>query len=270
MTHRIAIVSSKGGTGKTTTALNLAVALAETGAKTLLVDLDPQGSLAFALARGDTEWPGVAESLLRLGEVESLLVQTRLPGLVLLPRGRLNPNDTINYENAIHERNVLSNLLERAESGCEYTILDTPSGTGRIVDAALLSSEFVLVAAMAEPLAHRGILQMLQVIERHRQSGLATLHLLGLLPTFVRLDFSTSLDVLLDLWRQYGSVFETHIPRSDTVLVASEKGLPVSFMGGPLSPEARRFSALAREVQDKVAQLTGTQSDVGRQARALL
>jgi chromosome partitioning protein len=270
MTHRIAIVSSKGGTGKTTTALNLAVSLAEMGRRTLLVDLDPQGCLAFALARTDTEWPGLAEIMLGISRPDEVVVGTKLRELSLLARGRLHPNDTVNYENSLGEQGALSRVLHGVESDYEYVILDAPSGLGRVTHAALAAAQFVLIPAMAEPMAHRGIMQLLQVLDSHRKTGVEGLHLLGLLPTFVRLDFPASLDVLTDLWRQYGAVFETHIPRTDTILRASEQGLPVSFMGGPTSPEARRFSALAREVEEKVRLLSGGTDDQERPARELL
>ena len=93
MARRLAIASQKGGVGKTTVALNLAVALAEKGRRTLLVDLDPQGGVGLSLAKGDAELAGLAELLMNQAEPTQAVMTTQLPGLRLLPRGRLDPTD---------------------------------------------------------------------------------------------------------------------------------------------------------------------------------
>ena len=98
MANVISLVSSKGGTGKTTTALNLALALAELGRRTLLCDLDPQGAIALALARGDTEWPGLAELALGAESLGAVVLETKVPTLEILPRGRLDPVDACTFE----------------------------------------------------------------------------------------------------------------------------------------------------------------------------
>src|SRR5664279_1043802 len=98
MAHILSIVSSKGGPGKTTVALNLAVALAEGGDNTLLIDVDPLGAIGFSLAQGDTEWRGVAECMLANQTVDEVIMPTRLQTLSLLTRGRLDPLDLAVYE----------------------------------------------------------------------------------------------------------------------------------------------------------------------------
>src|SRR5512142_1780966 len=101
MARRIVLASQKGGVGKTTVALNLAVALAERGHRTLLVDLDPQGAIGLSLARGDTELAGLAELLMGLIEPKVAVLPTHLPGLSLLPRGRLDPTDVPTFEHEV-------------------------------------------------------------------------------------------------------------------------------------------------------------------------
>ena len=98
MAHVISLVTSKGGTGKTTTALNLAVALSEMGRRTVLVDLDPQGSIGFALRRGDDEWAGLADHLTDGDSLESVTIETKVPTLKVISRGRLDPNGICTFK----------------------------------------------------------------------------------------------------------------------------------------------------------------------------
>ena len=165
MARRLVIASQKGGVGKTTVALNLAVALAERGQRTLLVDLDPQGAVGLSLAKGDTELAGLAELLTETAPVDEAVVATRLSGLSLLSRGRLDATDVPAFEEEVSRAGALDNALDDSETACDVTVLDTPSGLGRITLAALGAADFVLLAFQTESLALRSVGQALQVVE---------------------------------------------------------------------------------------------------------
>ncbi len=261
MAHVISLTSSKGGSGKTTIALNLAVSLAEMGNHTLLVDLDPQGSIGLALAKGDTEWPGLAEYLTQSRPVDQVIVQTKLPNLSIIPRGRLDPVDIEEYETYLRSSDGLRDLVEQAAETKEYVIFDTPSGLGPVTRAALAVSSFALVPLQAEPLALRSFGQILRVLEHVRDTENPDLKLLGILPNMVRLDQEVSLNVMGTVWSEIKGVLDTCIPRSDVFSEASELGLPVSFVAGRTPPEARRFYLLATELESMIAQLAGTTGD---------
>jgi chromosome partitioning protein len=251
MTEAIAITSSKGGTGKTTVALNLAVALAERGRHTLLIDLDPQGAIGLALAREDSAWQGLAEHMMGDCPLEQVLLQTKLPGLTLLPRGRLDPVDACDFEHALYATSFLKDLLAAvAGRSFDLVLLDTPSGLGMITRSALSAASFALVPLQAEMPALRSVSQVLRVLDQVRGEGdNGGLCLLGILPTMVDLSDGASLRVMHSVWSQLETVLDTYIPRSQVFGEASVAGLPLSFLGGRTRPEAKRFDVLAAEVE---------------------
>lgn len=271
MARRLAIASQKGGVGKTTVALNLAVALAEKGRRTLLADLDPQGGIALSLAKGDTELPGLAELLVNQADPRQVVMATRLPGLSLLPRGRLDPTDVASFEAELSNGGALDRALTSTEGDADFVILDTPSGLGRVTTAALSASDFVLVAFQTESLALRSIGQALKVVERVQATENPRLRLLGILPTLVERDRPTSLAVLGEIWNGFPDALETIVPRAEAFARACEMGIPVSFLSGVPPSEARRFGLLADELEARMDRIRGMERvDEAKPARQLL
>lgn len=261
MSQRIVMTSSKGGTGKTTTALNLAVALAERGRRTLLVDLDPQGAIGLFLAKDDIGWGGLAEVLVRGSGAREVVVSTNLPTLRILPRGRLDPVDVCEYERRLWETATLEAALDELDDDFDYLLLDTPSGLGPVTRSALRISQWAIVPLQAEPVALRAIHQTLRVLTHVQREENASLRLLGILPTMVQLGQEASLNVMGAVWSGFGGVFDTVVPRADAFGMASEVGVPVAFLGGPMPPEARRFALLADEVESRIHGTTGGQDE---------
>jgi chromosome partitioning protein len=258
MANIISVVSSKGGTGKTTVALNLAVALAEKGDNTLLIDVDPLGAVGLALARNDTEWEGLAEYIINNISLEDAIINSKLPSLSILPRGRLDPLHIGIYEEILRSSESLRKITTKLDETYRYIIIDTPSGLGNITRASLSISEYALLPLQAESLSLRSISQTLRVIAHVKETENPRLHLLGILPTMVQLHQDTSFNVMNSVWSSLPGVLETHIPRAEVFAQASEKGLPVAFMGGKYPPEALRFELLVSEIKNIIQELGGT------------
>ncbi len=253
--RRLCVTSQKGGVGKTTICLNLAVAFAQRGQRVLLVDLDPQGGVGHSLAKGDAELVGLSDLLLGLVTRSGAVLQTQLPGLALLPRGRLDPVDVPEYEEALRG-GVLGGVLDAAEVGFDLVIIDTPAGLGPVTRAALAVSHFALVPFQTEVLALRSVTQVLRVLEHVRETENPSLQLLGIVPNQVEKSREGAVSVLGEVWSAFSCVFETVIPRQEVFATASERGIPVAFLPGPPSPEARRFDRLAEEVERNMERLT--------------
>jgi chromosome partitioning protein len=258
MARRLVIASQKGGVGKTTVALNLAVALAERGSRTLLADLDPQGAIGLSLAKEDAELPGLAELIMGQATPEEAVLVTRLAGLHLLPRGRLDATDVPSFEEEVSRPGVLSETLQSAEAACDMVIMDTPSGLGRVTTAALNAADFALLAFQTESLALRSIGQGLRVLEHVQSASNPKLQLLGILPTLVERERPGTHAVLSEMWNGFPDTLETVIPRTEAFARASALGVPVGFLGGGAGgPEARRFELLADELEARMNRLLG-------------
>jgi chromosome partitioning protein len=267
----ISVISSKGGTGKTTVALNLAVALAEAGDNTLLVDIDPLGAIGLSLARSDTDWTGIAEYIVDKYDIEDAIIKTKLPYLSILPRGRLDSLDITLYEEVLHSTEILKEILAGIDEKFRYIIIDAPSGLGMITRSALSVSSFALLPLQAEPLSLRCISQTLRVIKHVKEQENPNLQLLGILATMVQLNQDSSFQIMKTVWESLTGVLETYIPRAEVFSIASDKGLPVAFLGGKYPPEALRFELLATEIKNIIQELGGATGEAdGRPQRELI
>src|ERR1700675_4382215 len=130
----LAVVSQKGGVGKTTTAVNLAAAFARRGMKTLLIDVDPQGSVRYGagLARGH-ETAGFADYLNGEKSLREVILPTALPWLRVILAGAVSEEaDHATYQQLISDTTLLPDLLETARARCHVVVVDTPPGLGAI------------------------------------------------------------------------------------------------------------------------------------------
>lgn len=253
MSTRLIVTSPTGGTGRTTLALHLAVALGAAGRRTLLVDLDPNNGVAHALGRGDRTYRGVADVLALDVAPSQVIVETRSPNLALLLRGRLDPIDVPQFESLLGERGRLSSLLGLVEAQFDFIVIDAPSGVRALVRAALAEGTHALVAVGADPRSVRALAQTLRVIESIRERENPNLALAGMVLTRVDLKCTSSQSAVGSMWEGFDCVFESTIPESEIIAKAWEIGVPVGHMGAEGEFAARRFATLAREVEEVIA-----------------
>ncbi len=248
MKLRLVIASQKGGVGKSTISLNLAVALAQAGYRTVLVDTDPQGALNLSLGKGNMEFPGLVEILWKKENLEQVLIKSKLPNLSLLSKGRLAMKSIPQYEKLLFGSNVLESLAQDLEKDHDVVLFDTPAGLGMVTRAVMRVGSHILIPFKVDAMNLRSINQILQVIEMVQKEENPNLSYLGMVLNMYEKDKDTSFRVACDVWQEFPGVLDTTIPHADIFAKATELSAPLALIGRREHPEAKRFAALAQEV----------------------
>lgn len=251
----LSVVSQKGGVGKTTTAINIASALALRGRKTLLVDVDPQGAVRHGVGLTGTSQPaGLADVLSGTHELQDVVLPTPMPWLrVLLAGSVADASEHETYQAQVAGSPKLGELFERARSRGYLVVVDTPPGLGAITRRVLAFSQHVIVPLQAEPLALQTTTQILRAI---RDASVVNpgLVLDGILLTMVEEGNAVSQRVAAYVRDQLPPelLFDVAIPRSLASIEAFAAGQPV-VLRSPDDPAALAYLRLAELLDPKLA-----------------
>lgn len=255
MARVIAICNQKGGTGKTTTAINLSTFLSLQGKRVLLIDLDPQGNSTSGLG---IEKEGLEHSIFDVlvhdYSITLLLKKCYIDSLHLIPATIDLIGAEVSLTNLeMRERKLLKHL-DPIKENYDYILIDCPPSLGLLTLNALVAADSVIIPVQCEYFALEGLGQLVKTINLVKEQFNPLLDIEGVLLTMA--DYRTNLTAeVINETRSFfkDKVFRTIIPRSIRLAEAPGFGKPIHFYD-PSSIGALKYEALSKEIEGKLSE----------------
>ena len=246
----VAIANQKGGVGKTTTAVNLGAALAESGKRILIVDLDPQANATSSFGLQEVEDISLYEPLLGEASITEKILPSRREGLFIVPADLDMAGAEVEIARMPNHLTRLAETLKplHTDQTFDFVFLDCPPSLGILMSNALAAADELLTPIQCEYFALEGLVKIVRLIEQVLDSGAnERLELGGIVMTMFDSRTNLSQQVVADVRKHFGErVYETLIPRSVRLSEAPSFGKSILEYAST-GPAARAYRALARE-----------------------
>jgi len=248
--HVIAIANQKGGVGKTTTAINLAGALAEDGLRVLLVDMDPQANLTAGVGINLNTIQHSMADVLSDGRssLPDVILPTETAGIDVAPAHIDLASTEGELFTALGRESILREAMRNSVEAYDYVLIDCPPNLGLLTVNGLVAADSVIIPVQTQFYAMKGLNNLVKVINAIRLKLNHDLRILGLLPTFYDKRTNLAKDMLDEL-RVVGDhhVFDSIVRNTVKLGEAPLVGRPITAYA-PASEAARTYRELAREV----------------------
>lgn len=249
----ISIINQKGGVGKTTTAVNLAAYLADSGHRTLLVDEDAQGNATSGLSMDTSRFDATLYDVLIDGvPAEEAAYRTEVKKLSLLPASIDLAGAEVEMVDIPDRETLLRRVLAPLRDRYDYILIDCPPSLGLMTVNALTAADMVLIPIQAEFYALEGLSQLMKTVQAVKKRLNPELELLGILVTMYDGRTNLAVQVSEEVKKYFGKkVFKTMIPRAVKLSEAPSFGEPI-VRYAPKSKGAAAYKNLCQEVLKRV------------------
>jgi chromosome partitioning protein len=250
MRRTLSISNRKGGSGKTTTAVNVSAALAHGGNRVLLIDADPQGhtSISLGISQQDTRLDLVS-LLVEKRELTEVMAKTYLDTLMVIPATKRLAAYEKSYTGDPEARTSLAENLNRINGAFDYIVYDTPPTVSLLTVSALIASQEVFIPMQTHFLSLEGLAHMVLLISKIKKLYNPNLTLKGVIPTFYRRRTRLSRSIIDEIKKNLGDDIILHPVRVNISLAEAPSYGKTIFQYKRKSNGASDYLAIAKQIE---------------------
>lgn len=251
MAKVITITLRKGGSGKTTTAVNLASSLAKHNKRVLLIDLDPQANATASLGIDEVSLPNIAEALQGTKSLKDVIANQPSNFDIVPSNQILAQLEASMATDPAKYAGVLKHHIEQVKPSYDYILIDTPPSESMLTVTALVASDYAIIPTQAHYLAMHGLQQALELINRVKQGYGANVEILGIVPTMVQTNTNIADLFLEQVGADYGDLLLPYpIPHTIKITESQLAGEPITEYE-PHHPASTAYNKLAKHIIER-------------------